>query len=435
MRTTVVAAGAIVFAAVAAVPYVSGRILEREVRDAIDGYNKRQSFVTASIVEYERQWLRSEFVTKLAIRDGPEIARAATRVNHAPLAGMNFASGQSEVHFAEASAATENYYFAGAVPLTVSFDVAFGGGAHGSLRSAPVDKPVLATKGTRVIAGASSGQFTIAKDKTFRFEWALPKVAYEDPKLSLAFDGIAMSAYGQLGDDDLSEASGFKLSIASYRGAQGGRTTNVKALSVSTEMKPSAEMLRFALAVRAGPGEVSLDATPYAWESFELACSLSDVQKAPVIKYSAELRKLSDVDIAESQRTMLALRAVADLAAGLAEGEPVFAVDKLAVRTPQGGADASMRVSIDKARMATGLSSWTAAEGFVMSGHASVSRSLAVRLVGAAAGGDEAAQGAIAHLAARGVLREKGDALEFDIAARDGIYMLNGVRATELVRM
>jgi hypothetical protein len=85
--------------------------------------------------------------------------------------------------------------------------------------------------------------------------------------------------------------------------------------------------------------------------------------------------------------------------------------------------------------MATGLASWTAAEGFVMSGQASVSRSLAVRLVGAVAGGDAAAEGAIAHLAARGVVREKGDALEFDIAARDGVYMVNGVRATELARM
>lgn len=435
MRATVVAAGAIVFAAVAAVPYVSGRILEREVRDAIDAYNERQSFVTASIVQYERQWVRSEFVTKFAVRDGPEIARASTRVRHAPLTGLNFASGESEVHFPEASAATENYYFAGQVPLAIAFDVEFGGGASGVLRSAPVDKPVLATKDTRVVAGASSGRFSVAKDKTFRFEWTLPKAAYEDPKLSVAFDGIAISANGQLGDDDFSEASGFKLSVASYRGAQGTRTTSVKGFSVSTQMTPATDTLRFALAVRAGAGEVALDAAPYAWESFELACSLSDVQKAPVIKYAAELRKLSDVDVAESQKVMLATRAVADLVAGLAEGEPVFAVDKLVVRTAQGNVDASMRVGIDKARMATGLASWTAAEGFVMSGRASVSRSLAVRLVGAAAGGDAAAQGVIAHFAARGAVRENGDVLEFDIAARDGVYMVNGVRASELARM
>jgi hypothetical protein len=435
MRTTVVAAGAIVFAAVAAVPYVSGRILESEVRDALDGYNKRQSFVTASIVSYERQWLRSEFVAKLAIRDGPEIARASTRLRHAPLTGMNFASGEIELHLAQASAATENYYFAGEVPVAISFDVELGGGASGVLRSAPVDKPVIATKNTRVVAGASTGRFSIAKDKTFQFDWTLPKVAYEDPKLAVAFDGVAISAYGQLGDDDLSERSGFKLSIASYRGAQGPRTTSVKGFSVSTQMTPSRDTLRFGLAVRAGSGEVALDASPYAWESFELACSLSDVRKAPVIKYSAELRNLSDVEATDSQRMMLALRAVSELAAGLAEGEPVFAVDKLEMRTAQGNVDASMRVSIDKARMAMGVSSWTAADGFVMSGRASISRSLAVRLMGAASGGEAAAQSAIAHLAARGVVRENGDVLELDIAARDGIYMVNGVRATELARM
>ena len=180
------------------------------------------------------------------------------------------------------------------------------------------------------------GDSKIAKDRTFSFDWTLPKAAYENPKLAVAVEGLAVSVHGQLGDDDLSERSGFKLSVASYRGAQGARQTSVKDFSVSTQMTPSADTLRVALAVRAGAGEVALDASPYAWESFELACGLSDVQKAPVIKYSAELRNLSDVDVSESQRMLLAMRAVSELAANLAQGEPVFAVDTLQLRTPQG---------------------------------------------------------------------------------------------------
>ena len=41
----------------------------------------------------------------------------------------------------------------------------------------------------------------------------------------------------------------------------------------------------------------------------------------------------------------------------------------------------------------------------------------------------------ITQLAARGVVREEGGALHFDIAARDGVYMVNGIRASELARM
>ena len=434
MRTTVVAAGAIVVAAVASVPYASGRLVESEIREAIDGYNKRQSFVTASIVSYERQWLRSEFVTRLSARDGPELARATTRLKHAPFNGVHVASGDSDVHFAESYAATEHYYFAGKTPLAISFDVELGGGASGVLRSAPVDRTVIAAPNTRVVAAASSGRFSIAKDKTFRFDWALPTMSYEDPKLSVAFEGLAVSAYGQLGDDDLSERSGFKVSIASYRGAQGERKTSVKGFSVSTQMTPAADTLRFALAVKSGAGEVAIDANPYAWESFELACSLADVQKAPVVKYSSELRNLS-ADASESQRMLLAMNAVSELVSGLAEGEPVFSVDKLELRTPQGNVAGSLRVSIDKARMAMGASSWTATEGLVMAGHASVSRSLAARLVGVASGGEPAAQALISQLASRGVVREQGDSLEFDVAARDGVYLVNGIRASELARM
>ena len=436
MRTTVVAAGAIFVAAVAAVPYVSGRMVEHDVRDALDGYNKRQSLVTASIVDYERNWLRSEFVTKLSVRDGGEVARATTRLRHAPFNGLQFASGESEVHFAQSYAATEHYYFDGKTPLAISFDVDFTGGASGILRSSAVDKPVIATKDTRIVAGASSGRFSIARDKTFRFDWSMPKAGFDDGKLSMAVEGLAVSAHGQLGDDDLSEPSGFKLSLASYRAQQGPRHIAARNVSVSTQMTPAAETLRFGLAVRSGAGEIAVDATtPYAWESLDFACSLSDVQKAPVIKYSAELRNVSGVDASDSQRVLLAMRALSDLAAGLAEGEPVFAVDKLEVRTPHGNAAASMRVSIDKARMTAGVAAWSATEGVIMSGRASISRGLAVRLVAAASGGEPAAQNAIAQLTARGVVRENGDALDFDLAARDGVYMVNGVRASELARM
>jgi hypothetical protein len=435
MRTTVVAAGAMIVAAVAAVPYVNGRMVEHDIRDALDGYNRRQSLVTASIVDYERNWLRSEFVTKLSVRDGGEVARATTRLRHAPFNGLQFASGESEVHFAQSHAATEHYYFDGQTPLAVSFDVDFSGGASGTLRSFAVDKPVIATKDTRIVVAASSGRFSIARDKTFRFDWSMPKAGFDDSKLSIVVEGLAVSAHGQLGDDDLSEPSGFKLSLASYRAQQGPRRIAARDFSVSTQMTPATDTLRFGLAVRMGAGEIAVDAQPYAWESFDLACSLSDVKKAPVIKYSAELRNVSDVDASDSHKVLLAIRALSDLAAGLAEGEPVFAVDKLEVRTPHGNAAASLRVSIDKARMTAGVAAWSAADGVIMSGRASMSRGLALRLVGAASGGEPAARDTIAQLTARGVIRENGDALEFDIAARDGIYMVNGVRASELARM
>ena len=435
MRTTVVAAGAIVVAAVAAVPYVCGRVLEQEVRAALDDYNKRQTFMTASIVTYERQWLRSSFVTRLAIRDGSEVARATTEMRHAPFTGVRLASGDIDVHFAETSAATENYYFAGKVPLRIDFDVEFGGGTSGTLHSAPVDKPLIGSPNVRLVAAPSSGRFSIAKDKTFRVDWALPKASYEDPKLTLATEGIAISAFGQLGDDDMSEPWGVKVAVASYRGAMGERRVTLKGFSLSTQMTPSAESLKFALAVRAGAGEAALDASPYAWESFDLQCSLADVPKAPVVKYSADVRNLSDVETNESQKVLLAVRALSELAGSLAEGDPSFAVDKLELKTPQGGLSASLRVGIDRARASAAPQAWTAADGFVMSGRASVSRPLAVRLMQVAAAGEAEAQAAVAQLAARGVVRENGDALEFDIAARDGVYLVNGVRATELARM
>ena len=434
MRTTAVAAGAIICSAVAAVPFVCGQILEREIREAMDGYKKRQSFVTASVVSYDRHFLRSEFVTRLAVRGGPSsFARpraCVTRLSPACTLPPAKATCISRKPMRQPSTTTS-----AAGHRLPSTSMSSSAAARAASCALPPSRSLIASPSTRVVAGASSGRFNIAKDKAFQFEWTLPKGAYEDPKLSMAVDGLAMSAYGQLGDDDLSERSVFKLSFASYRGVQGSQNISVRDFSVSTQMMPSTDTLRVALAVRMGAGEVVLDAGPYVWESFELACSLSDVQKAPVVRYSAELRKLSDVDASESQRMLLAMRAVSELAAGLAGGEPVFAVDKLEMRTPQGNVAGSLRVSVDKARMAIGASSWTAADGFVMSGRASISRSLAARLLAATTGGEPAAQSMIALLASRGVLREEGDALAFDIAARDGVYMVNGVRASGLARM
>ncbi len=441
MRTTVVAAGAIVFAAVAAVPYVCGRVLEQEVRAALDDYNKRQSFVTASVVSYDRQWLRSSFVTRLAIRDGAEVARATTEMRHAPFTGLRFASGDMDVHLAETLAATENYYFAGKVPLRIDFDVEFGGGTSGTMRTAAIDKPMIGNPDVRFAAASSSGRFSVVKDKIFRVDWTLPKVSYEDKKaaITVATEGIAVSAFGQLADDDMSEPSGFKLAVASVVASNGGTTGTrrvaLKGFSLSTQMTPSTESLKVALALRTGAGEVALDASPYTWDLFDLACSVSEVPKAPVIKYSADVRNLSDIDAKESQKMLLAMRAMSELASSLAEGDPAFAVDKLELKTPQGNLSASLRIGIDKARATATPEAWTAADGFVMSGRASVSRTLAARLMQAAAPGESEAQATVAQLVARGVLRENGDALEFDIAARDGVYLVNGVRAKDIARM
>ena len=144
MRTTVVAAGAIIFAAVAAVPYVSGRIVEREIREAIDGYKKRQSFVTASIVSTsETGCARSS--SRASVRDGAEVARATTRLRHAPFTGLQFASGESEVHFAKRTPRPSTTTSA-ARRRSRSSSMSILGGASGILRSAAVDKPVIARR-------------------------------------------------------------------------------------------------------------------------------------------------------------------------------------------------------------------------------------------------------------------------------------------------
>ena len=410
-------------------------MVEHDIRDALDGYNKR--VVGHRLDRRIPAQLAALGVrdARLLIRDGGEVARPTTRLRHAPFNGVHFASGESEVRLAQAYAATERYYFDGKTPVTITFDVDFAGGTSGALRSSAVDKAVIATTNTPVVASGSSGRFTVARDKTFRFDWTMPKAAFQDLKRSVAVEGFAVSAFGQLGDYDLSEPSGFKVSVASYRGDQDALRTSARNISESTHMTPSADSPRFALAVRLGAGEVVVDASPHAWESFDFACTLSEVRKAPVVTYSAELLKLSEVEASDSQKVLLAMRALSDLAAGLAEGEPVFAIDELKVRTAHGNAAASMRVAIDKARMSAGMAAWTPADGFVMSGRASISRSLAARLVAAASGGEAAARDMIAQLAARGVLRENGSALEFDIAARDGVYMVNGVCASELAKM
>jgi hypothetical protein len=435
MRTSVVAAGAIVVAAAAAVPYISCRVLEDELRAAVDGYNKRQTTFAASIASYDRRWLRSEFVARFAVRGGPEVARATTRVRHAPFTGLSFATGESEVHLPDTHAATEQYYFEGQVPVAIAFDVAYGGGASGVLRSAAVDKAVIGSPKARIAVAPSSASFAIGKDGQFRADWTFPRIAVSDGSLRIEAEGLAFKGRGQLGDDDLTKPSGFTVSLASYRATHAAGAATLRDVALSSQLVPTGDTVRIAAALRTGAGEFAAKGRPHAWDSLDFACSLNDLPKAPMIRYSSEVRRIADGDVPDAQRIGLAMRALSGLTAGLAEGEPVFAIDKLDLRTPHGAFSASLRASVNKARGSIDAASWSLAEGIVVTGRVAASRALAVRTIDTILGAPGMAEDTLRQLVARGVVKESGDMLELDVAGRDGIFMVNGVRASELGRM
>lgn len=449
-----VAAGFVLLGAAALVPYLAGNYVEHEVRAGLDRYNKGRKLVTVVVESYERSWLRSDLVARVKLQDDDvELARVTTRMRHAPYAGLAFVSGESQVHMPEASAATEQYYFGGQAPVTVAFSVSPGGAVLGDIQSPSVDKPVVQAPKSRFVLAASRGSFGMNADGQYKFEWKMPKIEFTAPDMAFAFDGIALSAFGRLADDDFAAPSGFNASVQSYKAKAPGHASELAKLSLTSSLTPSAETIRIALGLSLGSGSVAAAGSTHAWDSFELRCSLSDVPKAAAAKYSAEMNSIWDTEASQGQRTLLAMNAASELATALAQAEPTFAVDKLDLRAPGGNVAATLRLRLDKGRWLSETAAWGLINALMLDGKISISRALALDIAGVGlrdqalvalkAEGREpspenvklasrrVAESSFAQLAALGLVKD-GETLEFELLARNGAFTVNGVIANQL---
>lgn len=446
--------GIAVLGVAALVPYVAGNYVENEVRTGIDRYNRGQKLFTIVVESYDRAWLRSDLVARVALKDDDiDLARVTTRMKHAPLAGLDFVAGESEIHLAEANAATEQYYFGGQAPLTVAFGVSPGGAVVGSLQSPAVDKPIVKAPKSRVVLAASQGSFAMSAEGSYKLEWKMPKVEFAAPDLALAFDAIALSAFGRLGDDDFAAPSGFTASVRSYKAKTAGHASELAQLSLTSSLTPGAETIRIAFGLSLGPGSVTAAGSAQAWDAFEVRCSLSDVPKAAAAKYASGMSSIWDSEASQGQRAELALSAFSEFAAALAQAEPTFAVDKLDLRSPAGTVAGTLRLRLDKSRWLSETDAWGMTNALMIDGKVSMSRALALDLAGAGmrdqalaalraegrepsaenvrAASRRAAQGSLAQLAALGIVRD-GETLEFELVARNGAFTVNGILANQL---
>lgn len=447
-----VTAGALLLGVVALVPYIAGRQVEQDVRAGIARYNNGQHLVAVTLERYDRAWLRSEFVAKLTWKDDDaDLARITTSMKHAPLAGLDFVSGEAQVHLPEASAATEQYYFDGQAPITVAFGVARGGAASGAIRSAAVDKAIVKAPKSRVLLAASEGSFSLRSDGTFRLDWRVPRVEVSAPEMAVALEGIAISAFGRLADEDFAAASGLTASVQSYRAKTGTHAVDLARVAFTSSLTPSADSIRIALGLSLGPGTVDGLGQAQRWESFELRSSLSNVPRAALAAYASEMNGYLDAGASRNQRTVRALAAASEFAAALAQAEPLFAIDKLDLRAPGGTFAASLKVRLDKSRWLSETDSWGLVNAISMDGRVSVSRALALDLIGStmrgdtlvalrAEGGEPSAESvkaasnrhaerAFNELVLAGFVKE-GDTIDLDLVARNGALTINGVPAS-----
>lgn len=449
-----VLAGIVVIGTAAFLPWLAGNYVEREVRAGIDRFNRGQKAVTVVVDSYDRSWLRSELVTRVMLKDDDvDLARVTTRMKHAPYAGLDFVAGESQVHLPEASAATEAYYFGGQAPFTVAFSFSLGGAVHGAIQSPVVDKAIVKAPKSRIVLAASRGSFSIKPDGPYSIEWKMPKIEFTSPEMAVAFDGLALSAFGRLADDDFAAPSGFNASVQAYKARSPDHASELSKVNLSSSLTPKDDKIRIAVGLRVGQGSVAAAGSTHAWDSFEFRCSLSDVPKAAAAKYSADMNSIWDTEATPAQRMLLAMSALSEFTAALAEAEPTFAVDTLDLRAPGGNVVATLRLRLDKSRWLSETAAWGMINALMLDGKISMSRALALDLAGTGmrdqalfalkaegrepspenvkAASRRVAESSLTDLAKLGVVKD-GETLDFELIARNGAFTVNGVPANRI---
>ena len=448
--------------AAAAVPQVTGRMTESRVRDLVASFNKGGFYQggtawKATIASYDRSWTRSSSVVRFGFGDGSDVAEVRTTWRHGPLAGLNLASGSSELRLAGTLSALGSVYLGGAAPATATHTVALDGSLRVALTTPAVDRSLPDAKSARVSATESSGTLSIDRSGRYVLAHRLPRFTVSDGADMLEIDTVELASAGRFGDAAFQSPAQFSLSVKSIRWGDRARSMSIADASLTGRMIPNAESIDIKAGYVVGPGHVDAVGNIHRWRKIEIQVTLADISRAAIEGFSREMQSVADLPESDPRRLKASIAAFDNAREALLKREPTFSLDTFTFDGPDGALKVSATARIDRARLADGGPDALPAAIAVLA-QVSIARALAEAWLGAvlrpyavavltAEGAREPpaadvdrwsrtmAGNVLVAAAQAGLFREGADPIVIEIVAKDGRVLANGLSPERIAEL
>ena len=335
--------------AASAAPWYNGLRTEQKMRADIETLGAdKQSPVTISYTRFERGWLASEAVSRIALKADPKLyVDVRHQISHVP-DRASWVRMHSVPQWTGELKAELDYYFSGQAPISVDTVFNYDGSRVSHFVSPAFTKPLHQQPETTVTWGGMQGNLTVDTQEQWVANATVPTLAVEGGDAQAVLTGVKVEGAWDMHGAAIDWQGETKLGVGEFRYVTTLQQVAVKDLvgSVSQHSKGNNVQLGYALRVGSGSAAHAGDASQ-SISNAVLELEFANLNKAALAKYFGDFGNAEKLDITPEQRGRLALQLAMKLGMDLLRGSPELRVKQLGVETPAGSVLAHASVVFD----------------------------------------------------------------------------------------
>ena len=435
MKRLILAVVAILVAAVAAAPFVTGHVMEKTLAEVEHFPGTRQA-LSLEVTDYQRGYLESRAESELLLHlpdQEPVRVTLTHRIDQMPGIDGRYATVHTRWEPEDPGLRDKlNEVFGEDAEFTLATALYPTGGSRSTGRVPEIERDGVAFSGADLALETSA-------DGGFDYRLESERLAVDDRAegvetgTHVSADGLRLIASGQVADDGFVWDSEGRMVVDGMQVVEPNGSGSIEDLSVGFDSSREAELFRFAVDYQVG--EALIEGESFRDARLRLAVDRLDAEAVRAIaERSEELQELAargaDVEQALSQVMREELPAL------LSHG-PRIALDPLEATTPEG--DTEMTLSVEMpAGVVDGEPNpmmWMAMlSAVVVEGNLTMPIALLEKQAAAQGrGGQVEAQ--LAPLVAQGWLDIEDGLIKTSVDFRQGNLKLNGTSANQLLNM
>jgi uncharacterized protein YdgA (DUF945 family) len=339
----------IVAAAAGATPWYAGMRAEQAMRTSAETFGSgKQSPFAVSYTRFERGWLKSEAVSRIAVKADPSIY---FEVRH-EISHMPNRAGWVRVHsvpqLSGVVKANLDYYFGGQPPIAVDTVVGYDGTHVMQFYSPAFSKPLHQQPEMTVSWGGMQGTLTIDANDHWVGSAVVPSLAVEGGDTQATLTELKIDGAWDVRGTAIDWQGETKMGMSEFRVVTPLQQFALKDVTGATYQRSNGNSVLIGYALRIGFGSAAhAGATSQTISNAVLELELDKLDKKALSKYIADLSNAEQLTMAPDARARLAAQLVMNLGGDLLRGSPELRMKQLGVETPAGSVLAHAVVTFD----------------------------------------------------------------------------------------
>jgi uncharacterized protein YdgA (DUF945 family) len=353
-KVTLVAAPLVIIAAAAsATPWYAGMRTEQAMRAGVEAAGaSKQSPFAVSYTRFERGWLKSEAVSRVALKADPSIYfEVRHEISHTP-DRASWVRVHSVPQFTGPLKANLDYYFDGQPPLAVDTVVGYDGTRVMQFNSPTFSKPLHQQPEITVSWGGMRGTLSVDANEHWVGSAMVPSLLVEGGDTQATVTALKIDGAWDVRGTAIDWQGETKVALSELRVVSPLRQFAMKDVTGAAYQHTKGNSVEVGYSLHVGFGSAAqAGAASQTISNAVLELELGKLDKKALAKYLGDLGNAEQLSLAPDARTRLAAQLVMNLGGDLLRGSPELRVKQLGVETPAGSVLAHATVTFDGSNM------------------------------------------------------------------------------------